>query len=92
MNNKKFTLRNGRCVAEYVDDFGYGLGFSIGNAVRLCYLAGIATDVTEKQKYLDGMSWYIKFASDHCNVSSDEVSNIVTKIVTQMEKDGNFRQ
>ena len=85
--NSKFTLPNGRCVAEYVADFGYGLGFSIGNAVRLCHLAGISTDLADKKKYMDGMSWYINFAERNCHVSKDEVIEIVTKITNKIEND-----
>lgn len=85
--NNKFLLKNGRQVIDYIDEAGFGLGFAIGNAVRLCFKGGQTTDPAERKKWMDGCSWYIDHAARATKTSKNEIVEIVTRITARIEKD-----
>lgn len=87
VSNNKFLLKNGKQVIDYVDEAGFGLGFAIGNAVRLCYKAGREQNPSIRKQYMDGCSWYIDHAVKATRVNKAEIVNIVTRITSRIEKD-----
>lgn len=85
--NNKFLLKNGRQVVDYIDEAGFGLGFAVGNAVRLCFKAGQTADPAERKKLMDGCSWYIDHAAKVTKINKNELVEIVTRITARIEKD-----
>lgn len=83
----KFLLKSGKQLIDYVDEAGFGLGFAIGNAVRLCFKSGQESDLVERKKLMDGCSWYIDHASKATHLSKDEITEIVSRITSRIERD-----
>lgn len=74
-------------LIDYIDDSGFGLGFAIGEAVRQCYKFSRETNLNKKQEYQDGMTWFIRHASEAHGIDIMEVQEIVNNIMARIESD-----
>ena len=85
--NKKFLLKNGRQLIDYLFDSGLGLGFCIGEAVKCRFKAGLETDQEKQKRLMVGCNWYIDKLAKKGNMVREEIVNIVKAIVANIESD-----
>lgn len=85
--NKKFLLKNGRQVIDYVFDAGFGLGGCIFAAVKCRYKAGLETDPMKQEQLMKTCNWYIDSLARRGNIVREEIVAIVKSIVAKMEAD-----
>ena len=85
--NKKFLLKNGRQLIDYLFDAGLGLGFCIGEAVKCRFKAGLETESEKQERLMVGCNWYIDKLAKKSNMVREEIVNIVKAIVANIESD-----
>lgn len=85
--NKKFLLKNGRQVIDYVFDAGFGLGGCIFAAVKCRYNAGIERDPIKQDQLMKACNWYIDSLARRGNIVREEIVTIVRTIVSKIEAD-----
>lgn len=85
--NQKFLLKNGRQTIDYIFDAGLGLGFSIGEAVKCRFKAGIETDPAKQEKLMKACNWYIDGLARRTKMVREEIVAVVQSIVAKIEAD-----
>ena len=85
--NKKFLLKNGRQLIDYLFKAGFGLGFCIGEAVKCRFKAGLETDHEKQERLMVGCNWYIDKLAKEGNMVREEIVNIVKAVVADIEND-----
>ena len=86
-NNKKFLLKNGRQVIDYVLDAGFVLGGCIFAAVKCRYKARLEVDPAKQEALMKACNWYIDSLARRSNFVREEIVAIVRTIVSKIEAD-----
>lgn len=85
--NKKFLLKNGRQVIDYIFDAGFGLGGCIFAAVKCRYKARLEIDPAKQEQFMKACNWYIDSLARRGNIVREEIVTIVRTIVSKIEAD-----